>query len=284
MIFPDDFSEDDLFVILKDEKMMAQYKWLLDFTYPHFKRLYFFDTPIFSQKKILKSWEFRHIEEGAFFLSYRLMRENFSEKILVAPSVLPWLSKEACEKVYTYQFVTNDNKKNIKNEELIIFDYFHEISSLKKVRKFLSHTLKNNKQYYVFPFMGGRFYSNSFIDIFETLSEFKNVKLINWDEVIQKITSKSVNITYKKNPLLIGTSYLEKLMALHGEPGDYRIEGELVKRLPFGNECHIEIFKPYTGDITKKVDYSDPLTKELLSYERELTLNDPWLKYLVDRQ
>lgn len=283
MILPDDFAQDELFLILKDEKMLTSYKWVIDFTYPHFKPMYFFDAPVFSQKKILKNWDFRHIQEGAYFLTYRLTRENFSEKILVPPSVLPWLSDEMRNKVYSYHFVSNDKKVN-HPDDLIIFDYFHGISSLEKVRKFLTYTIKPNRNYFIFPFMGGRFYSNSFIEIFETLKNYSNVKLINWDEMIQKITSKEVNVTYKKNPLLVGTSYLDKLLALHGQPSDLKIEGELIKELPFGNECHVEIFKPYTGEIPKKLDYSDPLIKELLSYERELNLNDPWLKYLVDRQ
>src|SRR5690606_28946879 len=135
----------------------------------------------------------------------------------------------------------NEIKKYKSKEELIIFDYFHGVSSLEKVTRFLEETIKPNKKYFVFPFMGGRFYSNSFIEIFELLKSHSQITLVNWDEMIQKIISGSAQTIYRKNSLLIGTSYLDKLLALHGQTRQVKLEGEILEKIPYGNECHVEI-------------------------------------------
>lgn len=283
MIFPDSFAIDDLYIVLKDDKVKQQAKWLYEATYPHFKPLYFFDEPIFSGKKMLKSWEFRHIEEGGFFSSFRLLRENFSEKILVAPGVLPWLSPKLQDKIYSYQFRLNEKGKNGKKENLVVFDYFNGVTKLEAIQEFLKNTINPSREYLLYPVVGGKFYADSFIEVASALNPYSNVKLITYDLMIKKILKKEVNIFYKKDTLLVGTSYLEKLMALYGEVYDYGYSGEVVKTLPFGNDTYVEIFKPFFQEIKTKIDYDDPLVKELTAKDRLFDLNDPWLKYLSVR-
>ena len=245
------------------------------------KTSYFFDSPILNQKKILKSWSYRHFEEGGFFLSYRLKRENFAERPLVASSTIPWLSEEMRERIYTYKFVSIETKKTKRPDDLIIFDYFHGITSLDKVERFLKDNLKTQKKSFLYPCLGGKSHINSFPLLIELFKKFENLEILNWEEAYKLIIAQQVNVSYRKEKLLVGSSYIEKLLALYGQPLENKIEGELIQTLPYGNASKLEIYKPYTKEIPHKIDYENPLVKELISFERELGLSDPWLRYLA---